>query len=50
MIKMNEIDVRKKNPFTINSSILVSEKLLPSKIIRGEYLETYAINPYNLNR
>ena len=42
---MNDIDVRKKTPFTINSSILVSEKLLPSKIIKGEYLETYAVTP-----
>ncbi len=45
MVKMNDIDVRKKSPFTIVSSILVSEKLLPSKTIKGEYLETYAITP-----
>ena len=45
MVKMNGIDVRKKSPFTIDSSILVSEKLFPSKIIKGEYLETYAITP-----
>ncbi|HEC38860.1 hypothetical protein LCGC14_1257490 [marine sediment metagenome] len=42
---MNDIDVRKKIPFSINSSILVSEKLLPSRLIKGEYLETYAVTP-----
>ncbi len=42
---MNNIDVRKKSPFTIESSILVSEKLYPSQIIKGEYLETYTTTP-----
>ena len=42
---MNDIDVRKKTPFTVVSSLLVSEELFPSKLITGEYLETYAITP-----
>jgi len=42
---MKLIDVRTKNPFTIESSLLVPEELLPSREIEGGYLETYAITP-----
>jgi hypothetical protein len=42
---MNIIDVRKKNPFIIESTILVPEELLPSQMIIGEYLVAFAITP-----
>ncbi|MFX1499207.1 MAG: hypothetical protein ACFFBH_16950 [Promethearchaeota archaeon] len=42
---MNLIDVRTKIPFIIDSSLLISEDLLPSYEIKGEYWETLAITP-----
>ena len=44
-MKMNLIDVRKKNHFIIQSTLLVPEELLPSSEIKGDYLETYYITP-----
>jgi hypothetical protein len=42
---MNVIDVRKKSPFIVDSTMLVPKKLLPPYKIEGNYLETYAITP-----
>ncbi|KKL87614.1 hypothetical protein LCGC14_1932970 [marine sediment metagenome] len=42
---MNVIDVEHKKPYVIESRVLISEKLLPSREFKGEYLETYAITP-----
>ena len=42
---MKIIDVRKKSPFAIDSTLLVPDELFPSQEIEGGYLETYAITP-----
>ena len=42
---MSVIDVKKRSSFIIESNQLVSEELLPSCKIKGDYLETYAITP-----
>jgi len=42
---MNVIDVKIKKVFMIESKVLISEEILSSREIKGDYLETYAITP-----
>ena len=39
------IDVRTKNPFIIDSTLLIPDELFPAQKIKGDYFVTYAINP-----